>query len=206
MAMAMARYDKHELTQSAFEERKRTALHEAAHAVAMRAYGIPIKFAEICTDDPSGRAGAVVYSTFAEVSYAWADTVATLAGPQGELAFFDDEGGSSCDFEQAERSARKVDPAHSNEIMQLARAAATKVVHNNRTAISALAEVLEREGKLTGAEIDGIIGKIGPGPVVPDMTPIGHAQRDAARRRIRRDYEGAAFIEKWIRQQTRSPD
>jgi hypothetical protein len=89
--------------------------------------------------------------------------------------------------------------------MQLAHEAAAKIVRDNRAVISTLAVVLERKGKLSGAEIDGVIGNIGrvvgPGPAAPDMSPIGHARRDAARRRARRDYEGAAFIEKWIRQQ-----
>jgi hypothetical protein len=34
-----------------FEMRKRTALHEASHVVAVRVYGLPINFAEVCADD-----------------------------------------------------------------------------------------------------------------------------------------------------------
>jgi dUTP pyrophosphatase len=189
--------------------RKRTAVHEASHAVAAKAYGLAIDFAEICADNSSGRTGQVVYTSleFWGDSYAWANAVTALAGPQGELAFCNGEGGSRKDLQHAKQCARKVDPAYSDEIMQLARAAAAKIVRDNHTVISALAVVLEREGKLSGEEIDGVIdstgGKIRPGPGIPDITPVARARRDAARRRARRDHEGAAFIERWIRQQER---
>jgi len=136
---------------------------------------------------------------------AWANTVKALAGPQGELAFYNHEYGSANDVVQARQSAREVNSDYSDDVMRSAQIAAAKIIHDNRTVISALAVVLERRGKLTGEEIDGIIGSISgdirPGPAVPDMSPLGRAQRDAARRRARRDFEGAAFIEKWIRRQ-----
>ena len=139
---------------------------------------------------------------------AWANTVKALAGPQGELAFYNHEYGSANDVVQARQFAREVNPDFSDDVMRSAQIAAAKIIHDNRTVISALAVVLERKGKLTGEEIDGIIGSIsgdiGPGPAAPDMSPLGRARRDAARRRARRDYEGAAFIEKWIRRQQSS--
>jgi hypothetical protein len=151
--------------------------------------------------------GRVVSPVFAKISYAWAKTVQALAGAQGELAFYGDEWGSDGDFEKAERSAREIDPDNSDGIVRRAREAAAKIVRGNRAVISALAVVLERNGRLSGAEIDGIIGtvsgRLGPGPSTPDMTPIGRARRDAERRFARRDYEGVAFIENWIRQQER---
>ena len=193
-----------EPTQLTFDMRMRTAVHEASHAIAARAYGLPIDFAEVCADDSGEWVGAVV-SPVRERG--WARTVELLAGRQGELAFYSDEAGTTDDFERAEQSARKLDPDYSDVVIQMARAAAAKIVRDNRTVISTLAAVLERKGKLSGAEIDGVIGgingKVRPGPAAPDMTPIGRARWDAARRRARRDYEGAAFIEKWIRQQER---
>jgi dUTP pyrophosphatase len=193
--------------QPAFEGRKRTAVHEASHVVAAKAYGLSIDFAEICADNSGGRTGQVVYTSleFWGDSYAWANAVTALAGPQGELAFYKHEWGSTHDFERAKQSAQEVDPDYSDDVMRVAHMAAAKIVGDNRTVISALAAVLEREGKLSGEEIDGVIdsigGKIGPGPGIPDMTPTARARRDAARRRARRDHESAAFIERWIRQQ-----
>jgi hypothetical protein len=183
-----------------FDVRKRAAVHEAAHAVATKAYGSLIHLAEICVDNPEW-CGRVCH----EVWGAWENVVVCLAGAQGELAFFNNEWGSGHDLECAKRLARKVDPDYRGEVIQSARTAAAKIVRDNRTVISVLAVVLEHKGKLSDVEIDGVIGSISgtirPGPSAPDMTPLGRAQRDATRRRARRDYEGAAFIERWIRQQ-----
>jgi hypothetical protein len=182
--------------------RKRTALHEAAHAVAAKAYRLPIDFAEA-----EGARGQVVFAEgwVDARAFAWASVVTALAGPQGELAFCNDEAGGNGDFETAEHFAREVDLDFSDEVVRLAQTAATMIVRDNRVVISRLAAVLEHKGKLSGAEIDGISGEVRPGPAAPDMTPIARARRDAARRRARRDYEGAAFIEKWIKQQERAP-
>jgi hypothetical protein len=186
--------------------RERTALHEAAHAVAVKAYGFPIDFVEICADASNGVLGQIVHTRMCN---AWADTVVSLAGNQGELAFCNDEPAGGSDLEHAEQSAREVDSENSDEIMRLARVAAMKIVRENRTLISTLAVILERKDKLSGAEIDSIVGSIAgevrPGPTAPDMTPTARARRDAMRRRARRDYEGAAFIEKWIRQREQNP-
>jgi hypothetical protein len=190
----------HEPAQLSFDVRQRTAVHEAAHAVAARAYGLSISFAEVCADDSSESLGRVRH----EAGEGWTDVVVALAGPQGELAFYNDEWGSNHDREHAEQYARKVDPDFSDEVMQAAQTAAAKIIRENRTVISTLAVILERQGKLSGAEIDGIIGsitgingRVRPAPAGPDMSPLGRARRD----RARRDYAGAAFIEKWIWQQ-----
>ena len=189
---------KRELRMLHFNSRERIAVHEAAHAVAVKAYGFAIDFAEICTDASGEMLGQVVWKSSGATH--WAKTVVSLAGAQGKLAFYNDESGSEGDFERAEQNAREVDSENSDEIMRLAQAAAMKIVRDNRTLISALAFVLEYKDRLVGAEIDRLVNRINeikPGPAGPDMTPIG---RDAARRARRRDYEGAAFIEKWIRQ------
>jgi hypothetical protein len=185
-----------------FNSRERTALHEAAHVVAVKAYGFPIDFAEVCVSTSEAALGRVVWRSSSTAH--WASTVVSLAGAQGELAFCNNESGSDRDFECAEQAAREVDAENSDEVMQLAQVAAMKIVRDNRTLISALAVILEHKDRLSDAEINGIIGSIGKvrsGPVTPDMTPLARARRDAARRRARRDYEGAVFIEKWIRQQ-----
>jgi hypothetical protein len=179
------------------DSRKRTAVHEAAHAVAAKAYGLTIRFAEVYTGpNDKGNLGRVVHAKATR----WANTVISIAGPQGELAFYNNEWGSDHDFEQAHRSARQFDRGNSTEVVREAKTAAQKIVRDNLAVIFHLAAALECRGKLSGAEIDGIIGKVRPGPVAK-KTPIERMRRDAARRRARGDHEGADFIEKWIRQQ-----
>ena len=77
-----------------FDVRKRAAVHEAAHAVATKAYGSLIHLAEICVDNPEW-CGRVCH----EVWGAWENVVVCLAGAQGELAFFNNEWGSGHDLE-----------------------------------------------------------------------------------------------------------
>jgi hypothetical protein len=185
---------KRELRMLHFNSRERIAVHEAAHAVAVKAYGFPIDFAEICADASGEMLGHVVWKSSGAAH--WARTVVSLAGAQGELAFYNNESGSDDDFGRAEQSAREFDSENSDEVMRLAQVAAMRIVRDNRILISALAIVLEYKDRLFGAEIDRIVNRINgvrPGPVAPDMTPIARARRGAARRRARRDYEGAAF-------------
>jgi hypothetical protein len=181
--------------------RKLTALHEAGHAVAARAYRLPIDFAEIGADPEGGpRIGRVVHR---KCDDAWASTVIALAGPIAETFISGQDGkeGADNDFETADRNARRFDPQQSTKVVREARTAALTLVRVNCIVISRLAIVLERKGKLSGAEIDDIIGEVGPGPDPMPGARFRSARMDAARRRARGDHEGADFIEKWIRQQ-----
>jgi hypothetical protein len=97
--------------------RERVALHEAAHAVAAKAYGLSVSYAEIYTEAWDGRLGQMSFSSKRN-SHAWARAVVSLAGPQGELAFCGDEYGSDRDFENAEQDAWKFDPDNGDEVWQ----------------------------------------------------------------------------------------
>jgi hypothetical protein len=153
-----------------FNLRKQVALHEAAHAVAARAYGVSVRFAEIVTSvaaNIDARLGSVRHK---KPDTAWANVVIALAGPAANIIFYPAERvlkGSSGDLEQAQRHAQQVDPQNSAEVERQAWTAALKIVRDNRTAIFCLAAVLEYAGNLSGAEIDAIIsfdGKVRPGP------------------------------------------
>jgi hypothetical protein len=155
-----------------FVERKQTALHEAAHAVAARAYGLSIDFAEVGVS-PNGVIGRVVHAKGAKGA-AWARTVISLAGPSADLVFYNtSDNGARSDLKYARQYAKRVDPQTSGEVICQAWAAAEKIIRDNRAVISCLAAVLEYKGKLSGAAIDGIIGsisftgKVRPGPVRP---------------------------------------
>lgn len=191
-----------------FDLRKRTALHEAAHAVAARAYGIPVNFAEVAAviNDLWSPLGKVSYPTSGPAwgLRAWAETVISLAGPCAEVVFYGGHEGSGHDFWQADRYSRRFDLKGSGKVRREAWTAALKVVRDNRTVISFLASTLRHKGKLSGAQIDGIIssiGKIRPGPLPVRGMFFASARKDAARRRARGDHDGADFIEKWIEAQ-----
>jgi hypothetical protein len=195
-----------------FDLCKRIALHEASHAVAAIAYKLPIDFAEVGAVSGGPGLGRVSY---AWDSYAWDDSVwwigavVGLAGPSAEIVFYNgqDDVGGNTDYKRVSQYAQRLDPQNSARIMREAQTAALKIVRDNRTVISCLAVILERKGRLSGAEIDGIIGSIGKvrrGPVAPRVMRIERAREDAARRRARGDHEGADFIEKWIEQQERA--
>jgi hypothetical protein len=101
--LLMDSVQKRELRVPHFNSRERIAVHEAAHAVAAKAYGFPIDFAEICTDASGEMLGQVVWKSSGATH--WARTVVSLAGAQGELAFYNDESGSEGDFERAQHGS-----------------------------------------------------------------------------------------------------
>jgi hypothetical protein len=158
-----------------FAERKRIALHEAAHAVAARTYGLVVKFARIGTT-----ADIVIDAALGSVRYeaagtAWEHAVVALAGPSADVVFYSGQriAGADDDLAHAHQYARQVDPKNTDRVIAQAWRAAVKLVRDNCTVISCLAVVLERKGKLSGAAIDSIIGSISisgnarPGPSRP---------------------------------------
>jgi hypothetical protein len=160
------------LPDTTFDLRKRAGVHEAAHAIVARAYGLPVNFAELKAEPGEGRV------ILARGNHApWARTVVFLAGPSAEIVFYSGHiEGSYVDFKRARQFAQRIDPENIGKVIRQAWAAAEKIVRDNRTVISCLAAVLERNGKLSGAEIDGIIGsisftgKVRPGPLQPRAT------------------------------------
>jgi hypothetical protein len=119
-----------------------TRFHEAAHACAAKAYGLPIYV--VMTGGPPGQEYLAGFCRTGSGRDAWADSVTNVAGQAADQEFFgilprNDSGDSA----NVGRNIAKLPGARDiADAIEQARAAAATLVHQNRAAIERLADAL----------------------------------------------------------------
>jgi len=142
---------------------RRCAVHEAAHAVAAALYGAPIRWVSIDPAHPHLRRGRWQPSHDAGVEYL---TTLCLCGPAAEECYCGPitDGGDATDLVMArDYLARQFGPHQIGAEIARLHDAAARLVRTDwaRRRIALIADALLDCGTLSGAQIDGLLARIG---------------------------------------------
>ena len=159
---------------------RRTAIHEAGHAVIGRALGLPCRHATIEPDYDEGSAGHGIIHSPDEIQRLWwkfedvahrteaaafrARILAYMAGCEAEKVCLGRRGrvgGDADDRRQIDLMFDILLPRHADtmRIAQRMRATTRHLVRRHRTTIERVAALLLRQRRLTAAQIDRAMSK-----------------------------------------------
>jgi hypothetical protein len=154
----------------------RLSFHEAGHAVACSALGVPVNHIWRGFDDDGGHRGECASTT---IGLPALTRLALLAA--GSAAEARAHGDALYDAQDTAQMVKIAHGAHPKSIdaavaaIEQARATATGIVNQNWSAVCALAIVLDVRGEMSGAEIEACLSDVPVtriSPSEPQLSPV----------------------------------